>query len=102
MVKTIGIPKWMVLKALYDHSRTQGMGRLQYRPEPMTEVQARQLTEGKRADALYFDYLQGRVLKVDLRKDEGFDEWLYDRDLGPGAAQRAIDSVLEQLTAPDA
>ena len=40
----------------------------------------------------YFDYLHGRVLKVDLSGDE-FDERLYDRDCGEGAAQRAVDSV---------
>ena len=39
-----------------------------------------------------FDYLHGRVLKVDLSGDE-FDERLYDRDCGEGAAQRAVDSV---------
>ena len=37
-------------------------------------------------------YLHGRVLKVDLSRDE-FDERLYDRDCGEGAAQRAVDSV---------
>ena len=40
----------------------------------------------------YFDYLYGRVLKVDLSGD-GFDERLYDRDCGEGAAQRAVDSI---------
>jgi len=40
----------------------------------------------------YFDYLYGRVLKVDLSKDE-FDERLYDRDCGEGAAQRAVNSA---------
>ena len=40
----------------------------------------------------YFDYLHGRVLKVELSGDE-FDERLYDRDCGEGAAQRAVDSI---------
>lgn len=40
-----------------------------------------------------FDYLEGRVLKVNLSNDDGFEEWLYDRDNGNGAAQRAIDSI---------
>lgn len=37
----------------------------------------------------YFDYLKGRVMKVDLCGNE-FDPWLYDRDNGRGAAARAI------------
>lgn len=40
----------------------------------------------------YFDYLYSKVLKVELSGDE-FDEYLYDRDCGPGDAQRAIDSI---------
>ena len=39
-----------------------------------------------------FDYLKGRVLKVNLTGDE-FDEWLYDRDCGIGAALKAINSI---------
>ena len=37
----------------------------------------------------YFDYLYGRVLKVDLSGDE-FDERLYERDNGRDSAARAI------------
>lgn len=47
---------------------------------------------GKRypnAERIYFDYLQGRVMKVDLAGDE-LDPRLYDRDNGEGAARRAI------------
>ena len=40
-----------------------------------------------------FDYLKGRVMKVDLSSDDGFEEWLYDRDNGNGAAHRAIDEL---------
>lgn len=41
----------------------------------------------------YFDYLYGRVMKVDLSSDESFEERLYDRDNGTGAAQRVIDRL---------
>jgi hypothetical protein len=40
-------------------------------------------------EQVYFDYLRGRVMKVDLSKD-AFDPWLYDRDNGAGAAERAV------------
>lgn len=39
----------------------------------------------------YFDYLYGKIMKVDLKSDDGFEEWLYDCDNGVGAAQRTID-----------
>lgn len=41
----------------------------------------------------YFDYLYGRVMKVDLSSDDGFEERLYDRDNGKGAAQKVIDAL---------
>lgn len=42
-----------------------------------------------RSSTMYFDYLKGRVMKVNLSGDE-FDEWGYDRDNGSGAAHRAL------------
>ena len=41
----------------------------------------------------YFDYIKGRIMKVDLSSDTKFDEWLYDRDNGAGAAKRALESL---------
>lgn len=32
-------------------------------------------------------------MKVDLSDDDGFDEWLYDRDNGRNAAERAINGI---------
>ena len=82
--------KAKVLAALYNASRRQGLGILHYTPRDMTEEEAEGLI---RSDA-YFDYLHGRVMKVDLRGDE-FDPRLYDRDNGLGAAQRAVDSITD-------
>ena len=89
MVDIKGLDKARVLKALYDHSHVQGLGRMQAAPEGFVTVAhcARLLTEHTS-----FDYLYGRVLKVELSGDE-FDERLYDRDCGDGAAQRAVDSI---------
>jgi len=66
------------------------MGFLHYDPTPMTEEIANELL----AQTQYFDYVKGRVMKVDLKKNE-FDERLYDRDNGHGAAQSAINEVLK-------
>ena len=89
MVDIKGLDKARVLKALYVHSHAQGLGSFQavYAGVPTLEYFAGLLEQGT-----YFDYVGGRVLKVDLSGDE-FDERLYDRDCGEGAAQRAVDSV---------
>ena len=89
MVDIKGLDKARVLKALYDHSHVQGSGFLQAVPDWVVTVEH---CAGLLAKHSYFDYLHGRVLKVDLSGDE-FDERLYDRDCGEGAAQRAVDSV---------
>jgi len=41
----------------------------------------------------YFDYLNGKVMKLSLKSDDEFDEWGYDRDNGQGSAQRAISEL---------
>ena len=79
-----------VLAALYNSARPQGLGFLHYTPEPMTSAKATEIL----AKQTYFDYLNGRVMKVDLSNGE-FDEYLYDRDNGTGAAARAIASIDE-------
>lgn len=89
MVNIKGKSKAKVLKALYDNSHLQGFGFLQAVPEGTVTVEH---CEELLKKTTYFDYLYGRVLKVDLSKDM-FDDRLYDRDCGEGAAQRAVDSI---------
>jgi hypothetical protein len=55
----------------------------------MTEAEAAKLLK----DSMYFDYLRGRVMKVDLSRDS-LEERLYDRDNGQGAAYDAIKHLL--------
>ena len=86
MIDLKGKDKAEVLAKLYNASKPLGMGFLHYNPKPMTVEEARELIS--RGD-LYFDYLYGRVMKIDLAGDE-LDPWLYDRDNGEGAAERAL------------
>ena len=84
-----GLDKAKVLVALFNHSRQQGFG--------FIHIEGRHsLSEQEAAEYLkkstYFDYLRGRVMKVELGKDS-FSPGLYDRDNGPGAAKFAIDSI---------
>jgi hypothetical protein len=88
MIDITGLDKATVLAALYNHSKPQGMGFLHFDPTPMTPEEA--ATHLQRS--MYTDYLKGRIIKVDLKNDE-FNEALYDRDLGSGAAAEAVDSI---------
>lgn len=92
MVDITGLNKADVLAALYNNSRPQGMGFLQAVPGIMTRGEAEELLN----QGTYFDYVNGRVLKVNLESDVEFREYLYDRDLGSGAAQRVIDNLREK------
>ena len=96
-----GLDKTAVLAALYNRAKPQGMGFLHYDPTPMTVEQAQQILGGgddatvefgdfvHDGNLLYFDYLKGRVMKVDLSGDE-VDTWGYNRDNGENAAELVI------------
>lgn len=90
MVNIEGLDKAKVFKVLYDNAKTQGMGILHYDPKPMDIKEAEKIIKGGQT---YFDYVKGRVMKVDLKNDDSFNEWLYDRDNGSGSAQACIDSL---------
>lgn len=93
MIDIKGLDKAEVLKALYDNSHVQGMGFLQVVPAGTVTVDhCRELLK----QSTYFDYLYGRVLKVDLSGDK-FDERLYERDNGFGSAGRAMIPLWDRL-----
>lgn len=97
VVSIAGLDKANVLAALYNASRPLGMGFMHYNPSPMTCEEAQAILDG---GTTYFDYLNGRVMKLDLGSDSEIDPWLYDRDNGQGAAERAIEALRRQ--GPDA
>ncbi len=89
IVNIAGLSKGVVLQALFNASKHQGLGFLQVEgAKPMTLDDANDIT----ANDLYFDYCRGRVLKVDISGDE-FEARSYDRDNGNGAAERAIAAI---------
>lgn len=90
MVDISGLDKAAVLKTLHDNTRPLGLGRLHARNVTIEDARADIADFGKRR--LSFEYYNGRPLKVDISGDS-FNELFYDRDAGPGAAQRAIDSL---------
>lgn len=112
MVNIEGLSKADVLAALFNASAPAGMGFLQASngPQVMDRAYAQELidlgsdasgdypngTAALRGNGVYFDYLYGRPLKLDLSSNIEFDPWGFDRDNGgEGAAQRVIDRPRE-------
>ena len=81
-----------VLRVLYDNAHPQGMGFLHFQPGNMSKEEAYKLLKAHPSVNSYFDYLSGRVMKVDLSGNE-LDTGLYNRDNGPDAAEKAIASL---------
>ncbi len=81
-----GLSKGKVLAALYNAAKPQGLGFLHYDPTPMTEAEADEILKKTK----YFDYLKGRVMKIDLVSDTEIETDLYDRDNGNGCAYLVI------------
>ena len=80
-----GMDKAEILANLFNASKPQGMGFLQPHASEMTIEEARNLLQ----EQTYFDYVRGRVMKINLSGDT-LKTALYDRDNGQGAAARAL------------
>ena len=88
MINISNLSKPQVLAALYNASHAQGLGFWNSDPAPMSEDEAAKILE-QQTD---FDYLKGRVMKINLSGTE-FDPYLYDRDCGEGAAQKVVSGL---------
>lgn len=88
MINIKGKNKAEILAKLYNNAIPQGMGFTHYVPAPMTVEEAQKILESGQT---YFDYLMGRVMKVNLGNDE-LDTRLYNRDNGFQAAERALEN----------
>lgn len=91
-----GKNKAEVLAALYNNAKPLGLGFLQNNSTPMAKEEAEALLK----EQTYFDYLNGRVLKVDLSGDY-LDPWLYNRDNGQGVAERIVKSLKDEFACPN-
>ena len=96
MIDVKDIDKADVLAALFNGAMSLGMGRLHYKSEHVMDRKEAQDIIDKMVQThkggYYFDYLEGRVMKVEIGLDT-LDERLYDRDNGPGAARRIIEGI---------
>lgn len=84
-----GLDKAELLAALYNNSKPLGMGFLQANANPMGKAEAQAILD---RGETHFDYLNGRVMKIDLSSDT-LETWGYDRDVGQGAAAKAVEQV---------
>ena len=91
MIKYGALSKAEVLAALYNHAKPIELGVIHYEPEDMTIEEAEELLKCHTD----FDYVKGRSLKVDLVDDEEFEEGLYDREYGLGAAEFAMKDAIK-------
>lgn len=100
-VNITGLPKYAVVAALWNAARPQS--RLDVKP-CMSETRAREVADWLMESKLpgdRLDWLDSRVMKVDIRGDS-FDPCLYDRDNGgEGAAARAISTLRQNLQVPE-
>lgn len=105
-----GVPKEKILAALYNQAIPQGLGILMYEKKEMTEQEAWWIINFRGDDncfragenprdmlrnELYFDYLFGRALKVDLSGD-CFCSRLYDQNNGENSAKKALKGLIRQ------
>ena len=104
-VSIAGIDKAELLAALYNAARPLGMGFLRADEATMTVEEARTYvsdpsaqdngTTFSRREKLFFDYLKGRPLKVDLSGDT-LRTRLYNRDQGAGKAEIVVAELREK------
>lgn len=90
MVNIKDLNKAEVLFALWHASHAQGMSFMGLPTTNFTLERAEEWVNG--TPKMYFDYVDGHVIKCDISGDE-FDERLYDRDCGEGAAAKAIENL---------
>ena len=95
-----GLNKKEVLRALFRAAKPLGLGLLYYNPnDDISDEQAAKIMSGKG----YIDYLAGRLMKINLTESTTMlDVYLFNRDNGEGAAQRAIAEIVRKASSSHA
>lgn len=96
-----GIDKAELLAELFNASNQHGLGFLNLSGKSgMTQEEAEaEIEQAKRYSSkgrIEFDYLRGRVMKVDISGDELYPG-LYDRDNGNGSCDRIVKRIRERM-----
>lgn len=88
MIDIKGINKAKLLASLYNEAKVQGMGFLHADNNDMSEAEAKEILQSGTS----FDYLKGRVMKIDVGNDTMQID-LYDRDNGAGVAEKIVNRL---------
>lgn len=104
MISYEGIDEATLIHGLYHGQASCGRGTPALVQELISAARGGVTVESVRAELadwprrdgrLYIDYFHGRALKIKLDPEtQKFDERLYDRDAGPGAAKDVVDRLL--------
>lgn len=90
MIDITGIDKATLVAELFNNSKPQGLGFFASGSKsPMTKVHAQQYLDRGQT---YFDYLEGRVMKVNVSENT-LNPAMYDRDNGAGSANRVVEAI---------
>lgn len=98
-VNIAGLDKADLLMRAFNASKQQDMSMMDQRGrQDMTIKQAREIAN---QGPMNYDYLYGRVLKIDLTHDD-VGTWAYNRDVGPGAFEKIVADMRAGKSAPPA
>lgn len=92
-MNVLGHTREEVFMVLYNRAMPLGNGFLHYVPKQIDLAEAKEFL--KTYPGNYFDYVKGRVMKVDLSRPE-VNTVLYNHDNGKNAAE---DAWMDYLTA---
>lgn len=95
MIDISGIDKAELLCALHAGSRPLGMGWLHEKGDLTLDEARKMIADTDRG--LYFDYVTGRVMKVDLSGDK-LSGRMYDRDNGEGACAAIVAKLRSKMS----
>lgn len=84
-----GLDKAQVLAVLYNKAKVQDMGIYRFIKGDMEIKQAQFILDNGQYD---FDYLYGRVMKIDLSGNE-VNTCGYNLDNGENSAEKAVNSI---------
>ncbi|KTD56221.1 hypothetical protein [Legionella shakespearei] len=85
-----GIDKATLVAELFNNSKPLGL--VFFAAKSNTKMTAENAQKYLDKGQTYFDYLEGRVMKIDVSGDE-MDPWGYDRDNGQGSANNVVEAI---------
>ena len=89
-VNISGLDKDVLLQKLWENSKVAGFFTMHNVPSPEWELEAAKVE--LREDG-YADYIQGRLMKVNIYKSDEVNPSGYDRDNGAGKFQEVVNEM---------